>query len=221
MFVGRVFSCFNQKTISVRVDYVYKSKKYKMAIRKSSRFLVHDEAEEARKGDFVQIQVCRPRSKRKSMQLKKILHRAPQLYPETRKIIAERKSEGTLTPPFPLGEAPVVKPRKTMSLKERKEYRKLRRGQRLAELREEQEESRMQGLRDRQKHSAAARTVSMPDLDSRSFSTMTPYSLKNGTAPRFPVPHVVSTPINTTPEPTTTAVSTLTAALESWGIKCW
>jgi len=92
--MGVVCGTKMQKTISVRVDYMYKSPKYQAVVRRASKIHAHDEASEARVGDRVLITSCRPRSKSKSHVLTKIFARAPLLYPETVAVIEERKANG-------------------------------------------------------------------------------------------------------------------------------
>lgn len=43
-FVGRVFGTRMDKTITVIVDYIYYSPKYKMSVRRSNKFMAHDES---------------------------------------------------------------------------------------------------------------------------------------------------------------------------------
>jgi small subunit ribosomal protein S17 len=49
---------------------------YKRRYRKSTRFAVHDEANEGRVGDRVQIEECRPLSRTKRFRLLKVVERA-------------------------------------------------------------------------------------------------------------------------------------------------
>ncbi len=75
---GVVVSTKMQKTIGVRVDTIKKHPRFKKYIRRSKKYLVHDPFEDAKEGDIVLIEECRPISKRKHFKLVKILERAPQ-----------------------------------------------------------------------------------------------------------------------------------------------
>lgn len=73
---GTVVSDRSKKTITVRVDRLVKHRLYKRRYRKSARFAAHDEADQARVGDRVQIEECRPLSRTKRWRLLRILERA-------------------------------------------------------------------------------------------------------------------------------------------------
>lgn len=73
---GVVTSVKMQKTIAVEVDRSYSHPLYRRIVRRSSKFLVHDEKNEARPGDKVEIVETRPLSKRKRWRLKRIVSRA-------------------------------------------------------------------------------------------------------------------------------------------------
>jgi small subunit ribosomal protein S17 len=76
--VGTVTSAKMQKTIAVEVGRSVQHSLYKRIVRRSSKFLVHDEKNDARVGDTVEIEETRPLSKRKRWRLKKIIARAIQ-----------------------------------------------------------------------------------------------------------------------------------------------
>lgn len=76
VLVGEVVSTKMNKTITVRVDRMVAHPIYKKYVRRSSKFLAHDEANECKEGDTVMIEECRPLSKRKSWRLQKIIERA-------------------------------------------------------------------------------------------------------------------------------------------------
>ena len=67
--VGQVVSDKMEKTIVVRVDTITQHPLYKKRIRRSKKFLVHDEANQAHVGDVVRITETRPLSKFKTWQL--------------------------------------------------------------------------------------------------------------------------------------------------------
>ncbi|BCX88815.1 small subunit ribosomal protein S17 [Methylomarinovum tepidoasis] len=73
---GTVVSNKMDKTITVRVDRLVKHPLYGKYIKRSTKLLAHDEANECREGDVVAITSSRPLSKRKAWTLVKILERA-------------------------------------------------------------------------------------------------------------------------------------------------
>ncbi len=72
-FVGVVVSDKADKTIAVLVDRYKKHRLYGKRVKVSKKFAVHDEDNEAKVGDKVLFQECRPISKTKSFRLVKIL----------------------------------------------------------------------------------------------------------------------------------------------------
>jgi len=73
---GKVVSNKAEKTISVMVERREKHPLYGKYIRKSTKFLAHDEANECGEGDTVVIEECRPLSKNKSWRLIKVVEKA-------------------------------------------------------------------------------------------------------------------------------------------------
>lgn len=73
---GTVVSDGMNKTISVRVERVFKHPKYKKYIRRHEKYLAHDEEDSANVGDIVRIVECRPLSKTKRWRLTEILTKA-------------------------------------------------------------------------------------------------------------------------------------------------
>lgn len=73
---GKVVSNKAEKTISVMVERRVKHPLYGKFIRKSTKFLAHDEANECGEGDTVLIEECRPLSKNKSWRLVKVVEKA-------------------------------------------------------------------------------------------------------------------------------------------------
>ncbi len=71
--VGVVISNKMEKTIVVEVERRVPHPQFRKIVRLTSKFYVHDEKEEAAVGDKVQIQECRPLSKKKRWTLEKIL----------------------------------------------------------------------------------------------------------------------------------------------------
>ena len=74
--VGMVVSDKPDKTVSVSVETLVRHPFYKKRIRRSKRFMVHDERNEARVGDTVRIVETRPLSARKRWRLAYIVSRA-------------------------------------------------------------------------------------------------------------------------------------------------
>lgn len=74
--VGTVTSSKMNKTIAVAVERLVKHPKYGKYIRKSTRFMAHDEDNACNEGDVVSIAECRPISKSKSWRLVEIVQRA-------------------------------------------------------------------------------------------------------------------------------------------------
>ncbi len=74
--VGRVVSDRMAKTIVVEVERRVQEAEYRRTIRRTSRFLAHDEKGEAHVGDRVRIEETRPLSKQKRWRLREILAKA-------------------------------------------------------------------------------------------------------------------------------------------------
>jgi small subunit ribosomal protein S17 len=66
------------KTLRVEVEFLVRHSKYGKYMRHRSILHVHDETQDAKRGDRVQIMECRPMSKLKTWRLVKVLERAPQ-----------------------------------------------------------------------------------------------------------------------------------------------
>ena len=74
---GIVTSCARQKTITVTATHMVRHPKYGKYIRRRTTFHVHDEQNECRLGDVVEIVQTRPLSKTKCWRLLRILARGP------------------------------------------------------------------------------------------------------------------------------------------------
>jgi small subunit ribosomal protein S17 len=74
--VGLVVSDRPDKTVTVSVETLVRHPLYKKRVRRSKRFMVHDERNEARVGDTVRIVETRPLSARKRWRLANIVSRA-------------------------------------------------------------------------------------------------------------------------------------------------
>jgi small subunit ribosomal protein S17 len=73
---GRVASDKMDKTIIVVTETRVPHPVYQKVVRQSTRFKAHDEKNEAKAGDLVRIQECRPMSRDKRWRLVEILERA-------------------------------------------------------------------------------------------------------------------------------------------------
>ncbi len=74
--VGRVVSDKMAKTIVVEVERRVQEARYQRTIRRTSRFLAHDETGQARVGDRVRIEETRPLSRWKRWRLREVLAKA-------------------------------------------------------------------------------------------------------------------------------------------------
>ncbi|MBP5857166.1 30S ribosomal protein S17 [Marivibrio halodurans] len=66
---GKVVSDKTDKTIVVEVERRVSHPVFKKFVKKSKRFMAHDESNAAKIGDLVRIQESRPHSKRKRWEL--------------------------------------------------------------------------------------------------------------------------------------------------------
>ena len=66
------------KTLRVEVEFLVRHAKYGKYTWHRSVLHAHDEKQEARAGDRVQVMECRPMSKLKTWRLVKVIERAPQ-----------------------------------------------------------------------------------------------------------------------------------------------
>lgn len=76
--IGIVDSDRNAKTRRVVIEYMAKHPKYGKYVRHRTGLQVHDENNESRLGDRVEIVPCRRMSKSKSWRIARIVERAPQ-----------------------------------------------------------------------------------------------------------------------------------------------
>lgn len=74
--IGRVVSDKMDKSITVAIDRQVKHPIYGKFITKTKKYMAHDENNEAKHGDRVQIMETRPLSKHKKWRLVKILEKA-------------------------------------------------------------------------------------------------------------------------------------------------
>lgn len=74
--IGVVTSNGMDKSIVIKVERKVKHEKYGKFIKKSSKFVAHDEKNDCNVGDTVRIRECRPLSKTKNWRLVEIIERA-------------------------------------------------------------------------------------------------------------------------------------------------
>jgi len=74
--VGVVTSTAMQKTVTVAVDRLVQHELYKKTMRKTSKFLAHDENNSCKVGDQVRIVETRPLSARKRWRVVEVLSKA-------------------------------------------------------------------------------------------------------------------------------------------------
>lgn len=72
---GRVLKASNIKTRIVAVEQRIPHALYGRIIRRTAKFVAHDEREESQVGDLVRIEECRPMSKTKRWRLIDVLER--------------------------------------------------------------------------------------------------------------------------------------------------
>jgi len=80
--VGEVLSNRMTKTIVVRVERRFPHPRFKKVITRYSKLYAHDEKQEARVGDRVRVQECRPLSRTKRWRLVEVLVRNTEAQPE-------------------------------------------------------------------------------------------------------------------------------------------
>jgi small subunit ribosomal protein S17 len=73
---GRVVSNKANKTITVLIERRIQHEMYGKFLTRRTKLHAHDEQNECKEGDLVQIEECRPLSKTKSWRLVKVLERA-------------------------------------------------------------------------------------------------------------------------------------------------
>ena len=74
--IGIVISNKMQKTIVVKIEDRYSHPIYSKTLKKTKKYLAHDELETCNIGDQVLVEECRPLSKRKRWKLIKVLSKS-------------------------------------------------------------------------------------------------------------------------------------------------
>lgn len=93
VFVGVVVSDKMDKTVVVAVDRLARHPLYKKVVRRTSKFYAHDEHNECRVGDIVEIMETRPLSKLKRWRVVRIIQKAKVPLPVAREEVAEETEE--------------------------------------------------------------------------------------------------------------------------------
>jgi small subunit ribosomal protein S17 len=75
LLTGKVISNKMQKTITVAVERLVKHPTYGKYVRRTTKLQAHDENNECREGDMVEIQECRPLSRHKAWRLARVVTR--------------------------------------------------------------------------------------------------------------------------------------------------
>ncbi|TVU05692.1 hypothetical protein EJB05_48868 [Eragrostis curvula] len=79
--VGIVVSNKMQKSVVVAVDRLFHHKMYNRYVKRTSKFMAHDEADECNIGDRVRLDPSRPLSRHKHWVVAEILRRAKMYVP--------------------------------------------------------------------------------------------------------------------------------------------
>jgi small subunit ribosomal protein S17 len=74
--IGVVVSDAMDKSVVVRVERIVREERYKRYVRRSAKFMAHDEANACKVGDTVEIQESRPLSARKRWRVRRVVRRA-------------------------------------------------------------------------------------------------------------------------------------------------
>lgn len=80
---GVVTSNKMDKSVVVRVDRMIKHKMYKRYVRRSAKFMAHDESNQCQIGDTVEIIESRPLSLRKRWRVMRVVRKAEGVEPTT------------------------------------------------------------------------------------------------------------------------------------------
>ncbi|KAF9679879.1 hypothetical protein SADUNF_Sadunf06G0061500 [Salix dunnii] len=95
--VGMVVSNKMQKSVVVAVDRLFHHKLYNRYVKRTSKFMAHDENNLCNIGDRVKLDPSRPLSKRKNWVVAEILKKARIYVPPSASDSAAPKTKGTKT----------------------------------------------------------------------------------------------------------------------------
>ncbi|MBI4307755.1 MAG: 30S ribosomal protein S17 [Chloroflexi bacterium] len=104
--VGRVVSNKMQKTVVIAVEWRQHHPLYKKAVRRITKFYAHDEGQECKIGDLVQIAETRPLSRLKRWRVTGIVARGEQVELPSAEVEAPAKE----TLPAPAATPPAIAP---------------------------------------------------------------------------------------------------------------
>jgi small subunit ribosomal protein S17 len=90
--IGDVLSANMEKTITVQVDRSFRHPVYKKVVRRSKKYLVHDEMD-CQPGDQVMIVESRPISKRKHFMVEEVLRKASEAEVVAREVEVEAETD--------------------------------------------------------------------------------------------------------------------------------
>ena len=74
--IGTVTSDASDKTITISIERLLRHPLYGRVVKRRKKLMVHDEQNDARVGDLVEVMETRPLSKTKRWRLAKIIERA-------------------------------------------------------------------------------------------------------------------------------------------------
>ena len=74
--IGRIVSDKMDKTVTVLVEHRVKHPLYGKVVTKSSKYHAHDENNEFKEGDLVEIEACRKLAKTKAWRVKRLIEKA-------------------------------------------------------------------------------------------------------------------------------------------------
>ncbi|HMN78212.1 MAG TPA: 30S ribosomal protein S17 [Burkholderiaceae bacterium] len=75
--IGKVVSDQRAKTITVLIERRTKHELYGKIVARTSKYHAHDESNECKSGDVVEISECRPISKTKAWVVTRLIEKAP------------------------------------------------------------------------------------------------------------------------------------------------
>lgn len=76
LVTGKVVSDKMNKSITVKIERLVKHPMYGKYIKRSTKYMAHDEINQAKQGDVVSIISCKPLSKNKTFKLVSVLERS-------------------------------------------------------------------------------------------------------------------------------------------------
>ena len=77
--IGRVVSDKMNKTVTVLVEHKVKHPLYGKMLTRSKKYHAHDEKNEFKQGDLVEIEACRKLAKTKAWRVKRLIEKAKEI----------------------------------------------------------------------------------------------------------------------------------------------